>query len=332
MHPPLTIEETLLKLSSDSETGLVVNGVKSIILGIAKAGMDIAETLAEAGFMGGYGTTDEVNASGEVVQKLDLFANKRIIEEVGGTGRVAVLASEEEEAVVTPPGGPVRNGYVFMFDPLDGSSNIDVNVSVGTIFSIVPSTSDSYAGNPERDALRRGREIVCAGYIVYGPATILVAAFPKMVLIFSLDASRRRFIHCGKLEKHGDAKIYSINESTSSDWFSADLNWIKSLKEGKHGKYTARYVGSLVADFHRGLLKGGVFAYPANRKSQRGKLRLLYECAPLAYIAEQAGGAASDGNQWIGDILPSELHQRSPLYIGTKEEVELAMSFQQKTW
>ncbi len=315
--------ENLPKFLADFD----VPSAKSVILAIAQAGKSVARYLVESELKYNYVNTNRVNVSGDVVQAADIFANDRLIHNIAQTGKSLAIASEEEREFIVPKQAPGVGEYVVFFDPLDGSSNIDVNVSIGTIFSLIP-VKRTASAKTEADFLRPGKEIVCAGYIVYGHSTVLVLASSGGVNMFLLDANREEFYLFKEVSKHGNANIYSINEASSKDWFDSDDRWIKSLKSGYYGTYTARYIGSLVADFHRGLLKGGIFAYPASKRNPQGKLRLLYECAPLAYIAKQAHATASDGKTSILDIQPKTLHQRSPLYIGDKEQVALAISFQ----
>jgi fructose-1,6-bisphosphatase I len=220
---------------------------------------------------------------------------------------------------------------VVLFDPLDGSSNIDVNVSIGTIFSIHERVTPERVGGSVADLLQLGTKQVAAGYVIYGSSTMLVYSTGQGVHGFTLDPTVGDFFlsHVNiRIPPRG--KIYSINEGNHASWQPGVQNWVEWLKtpsEDKVRPYSARYVGSLVADFHRTLLKGGVFAYPADKKNANGKLRLMYEAAPLAMIAEQAGGAASTGSERVLEVVPRELHQRVPLYIGSKDDVADALKF-----
>jgi fructose-1,6-bisphosphatase I len=242
------------------------------------------------------------------------------------TGRLCAMASEEEEGIIPIPEEFRAGKYALLFDPLDGSSNIDVNVPVGTIFSVVPKITRGRNGEME-DMLQPGRRQAAAGYVIYGSSTMLVYTTGQGVHGFTLDPSIGEF-----LLSHPDIRIpdrgryLSINDSYEKLW-NEEVRKLMRLYRGQEGDrqpLNVRYVGSLVADFHRNLLGGGIFAYPANRKSPHGKLRLLYEANPLAFIVEQAGGLATDGTQRILDVQPTELHQRTPLYIGSREDVELA--------
>jgi fructose-1,6-bisphosphatase I len=253
---------------------------------------------------------------GEEQQKLDVLANDAVKATVGKSPRVCVLGSEEDDE---PVPGQAGGQYVVLHDPLDGSSNIDVNVTVGTIFSIHRRITPSGPGTLQ-DCLQLGRKQVAAGYVMYGPSTVLVYTAGQGVHCFTLDAKSGEFLLTDpKMTTPEKGKYYSANESNMGKW-SAPIR--KSVEHFKTQGWNARYVGSLVADFHRNLIHGGVYLYPADAKSPDGKLRLLYECAPLAFVAEQAGGAASSGMQPILDIEPKKLHQRTPLVIGSKHEVD----------
>jgi fructose-1,6-bisphosphatase I len=241
-------------------------------------------------------------------------------------GRLCAMASEEEPEIIPIPEGFRCGKYVLLFDPLDGSSNIDVNVPVGTIFSVLRKITNGKHGTLE-DMLQPGRRQVAAGYVIYGSSTMLVYTTGQGVHGFTLDPSIGEFLLSHpNITTPTSGKFLSVNDAYEQYW---DEN-VKSLMrhyrglEGGDKPLIVRYVGSLVADFHRNLLAGGVFAYPASRKSPKGKLRLLYEASPLAFIVEQAGGAATTGSTRILDVQPTELHERTPLYIGSKHEVELA--------
>jgi fructose-1,6-bisphosphatase I len=300
--------------------------LSGILYDMALAAKMIANKVRSAGLADILGSAGEENVQGEVQQKLDVFANETIIKAMDHTGRLCGMASEEEPGIIPIPEKFRCGKYCLMFDPLDGSSNIDVNVPVGTIFSIVQKITRGKHAEDE-DFLQPGRRQVAAGYVIYGSSTMLVYTTGQGAHGFTLDPSIGEF-----LLSHPDIRIpesgryLSVNDSYEQHW---DEN-VKLLMRKYRGLDTdrkaliVRYVGSLVADFHRNLLGGGVFAYPANSKATRGKLRLLYEANPLAFIVEQAGGAASDGRQRVLDVHPTELHQRTPLYIGSKKDVELA--------
>jgi fructose-1,6-bisphosphatase I len=284
------------------------------------------------------GSVGRTNIQGEEVQKLDVYANHQFIDSLSQDAYISVIASEEHEELIHASGESLsRPGkYAVALDPLDGSSNIDVNVSIGTIFSIHKRVSRGLTGGNE-DVLQPGSQQLAAGYVIYGSSTMLVYTVGRGVHGFTLDPSVGEF-----LLSHFDIKIpprgsiYSVNEGNFPFWSPETQKWVKSLKNRRDpdGKpYSLRYIGSLVADFHRTLFKGGIFAYPLDYKdpqNPRGKLRLLYEAAPTAMIAEQAGGKATDGQRPIIDIEPEELHQRVPLFIGSCEDVDFADSFHSK--
>jgi fructose-1,6-bisphosphatase I len=300
----------------------------NILYDIALAAKIISREVNKAGLidiLGGAGTT---NVHGEAVKKLDVFAHDVIYKALDHTGHLCCMASEESEEILPIPDDFTQGNYVLLYDPLDGSSNIDANVSIGTIFSIHRKISTGTRGGLE-DCLQPGHRQIAAGYVVYGSSTMLVYTTGAGVHGFTLDPSIGEF-----LLSHPDIRIptpgqriYSCNEGNYARWSPGQQRLIDHLKglDGEHAKpFTSRYIGSLVADFHRNLLYGGLFMYPGDAKNARGKLRLLYEAAPLAFICEQAGGRASDGQQDILEIQPESLHQRVPLYLGTREFVDLA--------
>lgn len=303
-----------------------------LLYDIALAGKVIASKTTRAGLAEILGRTEEINIQGEVVQKLDRFAHLTMYRLNDHTGRLAVMASEENEDVLQiPPDYPVGK-YVLLFDPLDGSSNIDFNIPVGTIFSIYHRLTESGPGTLE-DCLQPGRSLVAAGYILYGSSTMLVYTTGEGVHGFTLDPSVGEFLLSHPYIKMPDKPAYfSVNLGYRKFW-SEGVQHYSDYLQGREEQVKAlslRYVGSLVADFHRNLLAGGVFYYPADSqdpKKPHGKLRLLYEAAPLALLAEQAGGYGSNGVQSILDIIPESLHQRTPLFIGNRDLVEAAERF-----
>lgn len=287
----------------------------------------ITSRVRSAGLAGMLGYTGETNVQGEQVQKLDAYANDVLLTVLGKSGHCGILASEElEQACLTAHPGK----YVCLFDPLDGSSNIDTDVSIGTIFAILRRRDPASPPGVD-EALRPGREIVCAGYTVYGPSTVFVLTTGHGVHAFTLDPNVGEFfLSMPNIRCPPRGSTYSINEGNFARWAPGIQRWNTWIKEEDKATgrpYGHRYVGSLVADAHRTLLKGGIFAYPADTKSPKGKLRLLYEANPIAFIMEQAGGAAIDGEKRILDIVPDELHQRTPLIIGSKEDVETYRMF-----
>lgn len=297
---------------------------------IALAGRVIASKVAKAGLADVLGATGAVNVQGETVQKLDDLANRVLVRCVEAGGHVCVMASEENDEIIPIPPQYPAGKYVLMFDPLDGSSNIDVNVSIGTIFSIHRRITEAGPGT-EADCLQVGTKQVAAGYVIYGSSTMLVYTTGDGVHGFTLDPTVGEFfLSHENLRIPTRGATYSINEGNVSKWHGGTKKWIDTLKskEAPGGKpYGLRYIGTLVSDFHRTLLRGGVFAYPGDSSSPDGKLRLLYECAPLAFIAEAAGGAASTGKGRVLEVVPDQLHKRVPLYIGSRDEVAFAESF-----
>lgn len=301
--------------------------LSSVLYDIALAAKMIANKVRSAGLADILGEYGAENVQGEAQQKLDVIANEIIVKAMDHGGRLCAMASEEMPDIIPIP-APFKCGkYVLTFDPLDGSSNIDVNVPVGTIFSVMKKISVGPRGELE-DMLQPGRRQVAAGYIIYGSSTMMVYTTGQGAHGFTLDPSLGEF-----LLSHPDMKIpetgkyLSVNDSYEQHWeepVKALMRRYRGL-DGTRKPLNVRYVGSLVADFHRNLLGGGVFAYPANAKSPRGKLRLLYEANPLAFIVEQAGGCASDGTRRVMEVQPTELHQRTPLFIGSKREVETAI-------
>jgi fructose-1,6-bisphosphatase I len=289
------------------------------------AGKMIQRQVCRAGLLDILGKTGDVNVQGEEVMKLDEYANRTIFQAMDHTGHLCVMASEEEDDVLHIPAQYPIGKYVLNFDPLDGSSNIDANVSIGTIFSIHRRITPGTGPGSAADCLQPGHKQVCGGYLVYGSSTMLVYSTGQGVHGFTYDPSVGEF-----LMSHEDIRIpsrgtiYSTNEGNSALWDEGTIAYIAGLKKRP---YTSRYIGSLVADFHRTLLYGGIFLYPGDRKHPDGKLRLLYEASPLAFIAEQAGGMAVDGKQRILDIQPTDLHQRVPLIIGSEEDVKEYLGF-----
>jgi fructose-1,6-bisphosphatase I len=295
--------------------------LSNLLYDLALAAKIISGYVRRAGLLDVLGAAGRTNVQGEEQQKLDVLANETIKSIFRSTGRVCVMASEEDDDAIPAPAGHRPGKYALLFDPLDGSSNIDVNVSIGTIFSVHRRVSAEGPGTIQ-DLLQPGRNQVAAGYVIYGSSTVLVYSSGQGVHGFTLDPTIGEFLlRLPEIRTPPRGKYYSVNESNYPRWSPAYRRAVDVLK-GSDGR-NARYIGSLVADFHRNLLAGGIFLYPGDAKSPQGKLRLLYECAPLAFIAEQAGGAASDGTRPILDIVPTGLHQRTPLVIGSREDVAL---------
>lgn len=329
IHAPriTTIERHILEEQQHfpEATGVLTG----LLYDIALAGKLIASQTTRAGLVQILGKAGDVNVQGEEVMKLDRLADKTIFRLNDHTGRLAIMGSEEhEDPLPIPPNYPTGK-YVLLYDPLDGSSNIDYNVTVGTIFAIYRRKSTAGPGTLE-DCLQPGRDLVVAGYMVYGSSTMLVYSSGQGVHGFTLDPSVGEF-----LLSHPNIRIpeppqyYSVNQGHETNWSEGNHRYLAYLQGKEIGSraLSMRYIGSMVADFHRNLLSGGVYCYPASTQYPQGKLRLLYEAAPLAFIAEQAGGYASDGHQNILDIEPHSLHQRTPLYIGNREVVEKAEEY-----
>ncbi len=300
--------------------------LSGILYDLALASKMIANKVRLAGIADILGSHGTDNVQGETQQKLDVIANDIIVKALDHGGRLCAMASEEEPEIIRIPEKFRRGKYLLLFDPLDGSSNIDVNVPVGTIFSVLQKVTPGADGCLE-DMLQPGARQVAAGYVIYGSSTMLVYTTGQGVHGFTLDPSIGEF-----LLSHPNMRIpeqgryLSVNDSYEQLWPDAVRALMRRYRglDGKRKAMNVRYVGSLVADFHRNLLGGGLFAYPANTKSPNGKLRLLYECNPLAFICEQAGGSATTGVQRVLDVQPTELHQRVPFYIGSKADVALA--------
>ena len=305
----------------------------SLLKQISLAVRIIHARVRSAGLAGMLGYTGDVNVQGESVQKLDVFANEVMCAVLGRGGHAAMLGSEELEEPLYPDNDHSQAKYVVLFDPLDGSSNIDVNISIGTIFAILRKTPQDRKPSLA-DALRPGREIVAAGYAVYGSSTILVLTTGHGVHCFTLDPMVGTFfLSHANITCPTRGNTYSANEGNFTRWTPEVKKWnewVKSDDKASGLPYGQRYVGSLVADAHRTLLKGGIFAYPADQKSPKGKLRLLYEANPMAFIFEQAGGAAIDGLSPILDIAPVSLHQRTPLVLGSRDDVATFRQFMGK--
>jgi fructose-1,6-bisphosphatase I len=292
----------------------------NLLYDVALAAKVISSSVRRAGLAAVLGRAGGVNIQGEEQQKLDVLANAVMKQVIQKTGRVCVTASEEDPQPVPVPLDNRPGKYVLLFDPLDGSANIDVNASIGTIFSIHRRVTPAGTPGGLRDCLQKGREQVAAGYVIYGSSTLLVYATGHGggAHGFTLDPRIGEFLlsHPGIMTPRS-GQYYSVNESNYDRWSAGYREAVRVFKSQKN----ARYIGSLVADFHRNLIAGGIFMYPADTRSPRGKLRLLYEAAPLAFIAEAAGGAATDGEVPILDIVPGELHQRTPLVIGSADDV-----------
>jgi fructose-1,6-bisphosphatase I len=293
----------------------------------------ISRETTRAGLVNILGTTDQSNVYGERQTKLDIFANEVIVRMNEHTGRLCAMASEESEHIIPIPEGYPCGRYILIFDPLDGSSNVDVNVTVGTIFSVLRRPDDQLAPASLEDMLQPGCRQVAAGYVVYGSSTMMVYATDEGVHGFTLDPGVGEFLLSHpNITIPEKPKYYSVNQSYERYWREGVRRYVHWLQgeEEVGPRLSGRYIGSLVADFHRNLLTGGVYLYPADTrdpKQPHGKLRLMCEANPLAFIVKQAGGYASDGVHCILDIQPTSLHQRVPLFIGNRDLVEKAEEY-----
>ncbi len=324
MQAPTLIEHILR-----SQPHKASGELSRILARLSLAGRMIAQRILNAGFLGEHGEAGSINVQGEEVKKLDLLSNEIFIRVFETLPSVNALGSEEMDDVFYYDDAENRGKYLVLFDPLDGSGNIDINGSLGSIFS-VHKRSGKEGRADLADFLQPGNEQIAAGYILYGPATVFVYTVrgQDSVSVFTLDRSIGEFFLTAEGVRIPEGKgSYSVNESNESKWDQKVIDLVRSFRVGTApvGKRAARYTGALVADFHRTLLKGGIFMYPALSDRPRGKLRYLYEASPLAMIAESAGGAASDGSIRTLDLQPSQLHERCPLFIGSKKDVAYAV-------
>ena len=316
----VTLDRFIMK--SQSSYPYATGELSQLLRDIALAGKIIHREINRAGLVDIAGGNGTENVQGENQQKLDIIANIRFIRALKNGGEACAILSEEDEDIIQT--GNNQGNYVVAMDPLDGSSNIDVNVSIGTIFSIYRRISAPGTAATREDFLQGGRKQVAAGYILYGSSTMLVYCTGQSVHGFTLDQTLGEFILShSNIATPEDGGIYSINQGTYNGYEQSVKNYIEVCQEKQ---LSARYIGSLVGDFHRNLLKGGIYIYPATKKDPNGKLRLMYECYPLAFIAEKSGGRASNGSIDILDIEPVSFHQRSPIYIGASKMVEQAIT------
>ena len=319
----ITIERYLLETQPEYARG----DLTSLLYDLALAGKIITAQTRRAGLLNVLGFADNVNVQGEEQRKLDVYADNIILRLTLHTERLCALVSEEQEDWISIPNQFKKGSYVLVFDPMDGSSNIDSNISIGTIFGIYRAVDPSNPGRLE-DCLQPGKDLVAAGYILYGTSTILVYSAGSGVHEFTLDPSWGEFILSHENMRFPEKpQYYSFNLAAAKNFsneMSTYINWLHNLEDPD---LSQRYVGSMVADFHRNLIHGGVFGYPSEATKPDGKIRLLYEAAPLAYLAEQAGGYGSDGSQPLLEIKPANIHQRVPVFIGNRFLVEKAEQF-----
>lgn len=329
MNSFMTIQRHILE--GEKKHPEATGELSALLSDLTLAAKVISLEVNKAGLVDVLGYTGDENVHGEHVKKLDIFAHEILFHAMNHGGHLAVMASEEEEDIIHIPEKHHIGKYVLLFDPLDGSSNIDANVSIGTIFSIYKRiTPDGEPGRME-DCLQPGYKQVAAGYVLYGSSTIMVYTAGDGVHGFTLDPAFGEFLLSHEnIRTPKTANIYSLNEGNYKYWHKGLKKYIKYVQDAddRRGKpYSSRYIGSMVADIHRNLLYGGIFIYPADRRSPNGKLRLLYECNPMAFIVEQAGGRAIDGKRRILDIEPKSLHQRVPIYIGSESAVDMVEQF-----
>jgi len=326
---PLTLTHFILSTTrrrfpeATGEFAILMNAIES-------ATKFISSKVRAAGIMNLHGEEGTVNVQGEHVKKLDVLSNDAMVEFLRRSTVVSLMVSEEDEQVIPVPEYPNAK-YVVAFDPLDGSSNIDVNVTIGTIFTIFRKLGDPHQPATEKDIMQTGRNIVGAGYVMYGSATVLVLATASTDTVngFTLDPSTGEFVLTQEEMKTQDfAKIYSVNQGNWKYFDNPTKQYIDSCINPKSGSpFSLRYVGSMIGDVHRTLIYGGIFMYPADERAARGKLRLLYEVMPMAFVMEKAGGASSDGYQSILDVVPKAIHERCPCFIGSKKNIAELESF-----
>ena len=326
MRPPVTLDRFILE-GQEKHPG-ATGELSLVLMRLGVAGKRIARELAIADLQRTHGSAGTENVQGEEQKKLDVVANEILVETFDYGGLVSFVASEELEVPIVYRGPAERAKYAVLFDPMDGSSNIDCNGTLGTIFSVRPRRSGT-----EDDLLRPGSEQVAAGYVLFGPALLLVYTIGEGVHVFAHDPSIGEFILVRRrLAMPERGRGYAVNEGRRAGWSTADLAFVEHLKETDTASgrpYSTRYSGSMVGDVHRILLEGGIYLYPADAAAGKpsGKIRLLYESAPLAYVVEQAGGRASTGTRRMLDVVPGSIHQRVPVAIGSAREVELYERF-----
>ena len=323
----VTLEEYIIQ--SQNRFPAATGELSQLLRDIGLATKIISREVNKAGITNILGYDGSENVHGEAVKKLDIFADQQLISALERSNMTCMVISEENDGIVhlKSSGGK----YIVYMDPLDGSSNIDVNVSIGSIFSIYMKPTRFDSTPREEDALQAGVKQVAAGYVLYGSSTTLAYTTGLGVSLFTLDPSIGEFILSeGQVEIPDHGNIYSINEGSYHSWDKGLKKYVKYCQEedkATNRPYSARYIGSMVADIHRTLIKGGIFIYPHSKKYPEGKLRLMYECNPLGFIIEQAGGMATNGFKRILEIEPESIHQTTPIYVGSKDNVEKVMEF-----
>jgi fructose-1,6-bisphosphatase I len=327
MTPKISLSRYLVE--QQRQKGHIPPELRLLLEVVARACKSISHAVNKGALGGVLGTASTENVQGEIQKKLDIIANEVLIEANEWGGHLAAMASEEMDSIYLVPNRYPQGEYLLLFDPLDGSSNIDVNVSIGTIFSVLKKPDDTDAGVEEKDFLQKGTAQVAAGYCVYGPQTTLVLTVGDGVVMFTLDREQGSFVLTQEnVQVPADTQEFAINMSNMRHWAAPVKRYIDECLAGKTGPrgkdFNMRWVASMVADVHRILTRGGVFLYPWDQREpdKAGKLRLMYEANPMSWLIEQAGGAASNGKQRILDIQPEKLHQRVSVILGSKNEVE----------
>jgi len=324
-----TLEQFIIERQSDvpGSTGQFSRLLRDLVVAAKIVDRDVRK----AGLVDLFGDTGEVNVQGEVQKKLDKLAHDEFVRALRRGGEVCLIGSEEHAEAIPLAFEDCSGKYIVLFDPLDGSSNVDVNVSIGTIFSIYQIPDDHVGQVSVEAALQPGRNQVAAGYVIYGSSTVLVYTTGNGVNGFTLDPSIGEFLLSHpNIRTPERGAMYSVNEGNYNSWepgLKEYIKWMQTEDAATNRPYTTRYIGSFVADFHRNLVKGGIYIYPSNARNPKGKLRLMYEANPLAFIVEQAGGTASTGHGRVLDVLPTALHERTPLYIGSPAMVADAEAF-----
>lgn len=328
MTPPKKISLTRYLVEQQRIDGLIPGQLRLLLEVVARACKSISHAVNKGALGNVLGTANSENVQGEIQKKLDIIANEVLIEANEWGGHLAGMASEEMDAIYVVPNRYPKGEYLLLFDPLDGSSNIDVNVSIGTIFSVLHMPEDD-RGVDEGDFLQPGSRQVAAGYCVYGPQTTLVLTVGDGVAMFTLDREQGSFILTQEnVRIPADTQEFAINMSNMRHWAPPVRRYIDECLEGKEGPrekdFNMRWIASMVADVHRILTRGGIFMYPWDQRepNKPGKLRLMYEANPMAWLIEQAGGAATNGKERILDIQPSKLHERVSVILGSKNEVD----------
>ncbi len=330
MHKVTTLNQFIIE--KQSEYPGATGELSGLLHHIGIAAKKVHREVNKAGLADILGRVGSINVQGEEQQKLDAFADRIFMDELRASGECCGVATEENTDIIVFNEGLCRDAkYIICMDPLDGSSNIDVNVSVGTIFSIYKRLSPIGHEPAIGDFLQKGRNQIAAGYIIYGSSTMLVYSTGNGVNGFTLDTSIGEFcLSHPEIRTPENGKLYSVNEGNYANFPMGIKRYIKYCQEidpATQRPYTTRYIGSLVADFHRNMLKGGLFLYPPTNAHPRGKLRLSYECNPMAFLSEQSGGIATDGKSCILDLQPSSIHERVPLYIGSRNMVNKLLEF-----